>query len=135
MNTLTRQSPGLWPTRISWALQVLLAAAFLGAAGSKLAGVPMMVDLFDKIGVGQWFRYFTAVTELVGAVALLIPRFTVYGALLLAITMLCALVVHLFVIHTSPIAAVVFLVLLLGIVWLRRNELRGSALLNMAPTH
>lgn len=33
-----------------------------------------MVELFNEIGLGQWFRYLTGGLEVVGAVALLIPR-------------------------------------------------------------
>ena len=40
----------------AWTLQILLAATFLAAGGAKLAGVPMMVQTFDQLGVGQWFR-------------------------------------------------------------------------------
>jgi hypothetical protein len=39
---------------------VVVAAAFLAAAGAKLAGVPMLVDVFNQIGLGQDFRYVTA---------------------------------------------------------------------------
>jgi putative oxidoreductase len=56
-----------------WALQVGLAAMFLLAGGSKLAGASAMVALFDEIGVGQWFRYVTGLIEVVSAVALLVP--------------------------------------------------------------
>ena len=57
------------PTRRigAWALQGVLAAAFLAAGSAKLAGVPFMVELFDQIGVGQWFRVVTGVVEVVGA--------------------------------------------------------------------
>lgn len=44
-----------------WSLQVLIAAAFLMAGFAKLSGQPMMVEMFEKIGVGQWFRYFDPV--------------------------------------------------------------------------
>ena len=37
----------------AWIVQGLLAAAFLAAGGAKLAGVPMMVQIFDQIGMGQ----------------------------------------------------------------------------------
>jgi hypothetical protein len=40
-----------------WALQGLAAVAFLAAGGSKLAAAPAMVEMFAKIGAGQWFRY------------------------------------------------------------------------------
>ncbi len=39
----------------------MLAAAFLAAGGAKLAGVPAMVEMFEKVGVGQWFRIVTVV--------------------------------------------------------------------------
>ena len=40
-----------------WVTQVALAAMFFMAGGSKLAGAPAMVSLFDALGLGQWFRY------------------------------------------------------------------------------
>ena len=39
-------------TYISVGLRILLSIAFLGAGGSKLAGVEMMVMTFDQIGLG-----------------------------------------------------------------------------------
>jgi putative oxidoreductase len=90
-----------------WVLQAVLAAAFVAAGGSKLAGVPQMVALFDQIGVGQWFRYVTGLVEVLGAVALLVPRTTAYAAALLAFTMACAVVTHLAVIGGSPVPALV----------------------------
>jgi hypothetical protein len=33
----------------------------------------MMVESFDRIGLGQWFRIVTGLVEIVGAVALLVP--------------------------------------------------------------
>ena len=36
-----------------WSLQILVAAAFLMAGFAKLSGQPMMVQMFEKIGIGQ----------------------------------------------------------------------------------
>ena len=36
-----------------WILSGLVALAFLGAGGAKLAGTAAMVELFDKVGRGQ----------------------------------------------------------------------------------
>lgn len=102
-----------------WVLQALLAAAFLAAGGSKLAGVPQMVALFDQIGMGQWFRYLTGLVEVIGAVALLVPRTTAYAAGQLAITMACAAVTHLAFIGGNPVPAIV-LCALSGFVAYRR---------------
>ena len=59
---------------ISVGLRLLLSIAFLGAGGSKLAGVEMMVMTFDQIGWGQGFRYVTGAIEVIGVVLLWLPR-------------------------------------------------------------
>jgi putative oxidoreductase len=103
-----------------WILSALVALAFLGAGGSKLAGAAAMVDLFDKVGRGQWFRYFTGVLEVAGGIGLLIPRYAFYAAGLLAVVMVGAIITHLTVLGTSPAAPVVLLVLTGTIAWLRK---------------
>jgi uncharacterized membrane protein YphA (DoxX/SURF4 family) len=107
----------------AWVIQGLLAAAFLAAAGAKLAGVPMMVATFGQIGLGQWFRYLTAIVEILGAIALLTPGFAALGGLWLGFTMFVAILTHLFVLHSNPGGAVVLLALCAVLVWLRRGQL------------
>jgi putative oxidoreductase len=106
-----------------WALQGLVAAAFLAAGSAKLAGIPFMVDLFQQIGLGQWFRVVTGAVEVAGAVALLIPGLASVGALWLGGTMVGAVATHLFVLHTSPVPAIVLGLLNTAILYLRRDEL------------
>jgi putative oxidoreductase len=103
-----------------WILSGLAALAFLGAGGGKLAGAAAMVELFDKVGLGQWFRYFTGLLEVAGAIGLLISRYAFYAAILLAIVMVGAIIAHLTVLGTSPAAPVVLLVLSGTIAWLRK---------------
>src|SRR5919106_1600899 len=107
-------------------LQVGLATLFLFAGGSKLAGVPAMVAVFDAIGVGQWFRYVTGLIEVVSAVALLVPALAPFGALLLASTMLGAIATHLFIVGGSPVVPVFLLLGSLAILWARRDQLSGA---------
>ncbi len=107
----------------AWTLQGILAAAFLAAGAAKLAGVPFMVDLFAQIGIGQWFRVVTGVVEVTGAVALLVPGLASIGALWLGAIMVGAVATHLFVLHTSPVPAIVLGVLNALVVYLRRDEL------------
>lgn len=107
----------------SWTLRILLAAVFVGAGGAKLAGVPMMVDIFQQIGLGQDFRYLTGVVEVLGAAALFVPGMTVLAALWLAVTMCGALLAHLFVLPASGVPAAVLLVLSLSLAWLHRDQL------------
>lgn len=104
----------------SLGLRFVAAAAFLAAGIAKLIGVPMMVEIFSHIGLGQWFRTVTGLVEVSGAIALMIPFTAGLGALLLAITMCFAIFIHLFVIGGSPLPAIVLLLITAGITWLHR---------------
>ena len=90
-------------TIATWILRVLLAFAFGSAALAKLAGVPMMVAEFQKVGLGQWFRYFVAAVEVVGVVLVLVPRATFYGGLVLVVVCLGALAAQLGPLHGDVI--------------------------------
>ena len=103
-----------------WTLSGLVALAFLGAGGAKLAGTAVMVELFAKVGLGQWFRYFTGLLEVVGAIGLLMSRYAFYAAVLLAIVMVGAIIAHVTVLGGSPAPAVVLLVLSGIIAYLRK---------------
>ena len=103
-----------------WILSGLVALAFLGAGSAKLTGAAAMVELFDKVGRGQWFRYLTGLLEVAGAVGLLIPRYAFYAAGLLAIVMVGAIIAHVTVLGTSPTVPVVLLILSGTIAWLRK---------------
>jgi len=104
-----------------WILRILLAAAFLMAGGAKLAGAPAMVQLFAKIGIGQWFRIVTGLLEVSGAILLLVPRLTFYGASLLVIVLLGAVTAHLTVLGGNPAPPLVLLVLNGLTAWLTRS--------------
>ncbi|RWK44637.1 DoxX family protein [Mesorhizobium sp.] len=106
-------------------LRVLAAAAFLAAGGAKLAGVPMMVGIYEQIGIGQWFRTVTGVVEVAGAIGLLFPTTAGLGGLLLAVTMACAVMTHLFVIGGSAVPALVLMVITGAIAWLHRAGIAG----------
>lgn len=103
-----------------WVLQIAVAAMFVAAAVTKLAGAPMMVQEFDAIGFGPWFRYVTAVLELGGAVLLLVPALAGIGALVLAIVMVGAILAHALVLGGSAVPAIVLLAATLTIAWFRR---------------
>lgn len=107
--------------RISgWLVCILLAFVFVNVGIMKLVGKPNMVQEFSRVGLGQWFRYFTGTLELVGAAGLLIPRFSRFAALLLAGIMLGAITAHLTVLRPLPPLPVVLLFLTLTAAWLRR---------------
>ena len=103
--------------RIVWGVRILLALAF-GAAGlAKLAGVPQMVQVFEAIGFGQWFRYLTGVVEVGGALLLLVPATGFLGGLLLAVTMVFAVATHLVLIGGTPAPALVLTGLSAFVAW------------------
>jgi putative oxidoreductase len=108
-NSFSKPQAGQLATVAIWVLRVLLALAFGAAAFFKLSGAPMMVAEFGKIGLGQWFRYFTGATELVGVMLVLWPRTTFYGALVLL-----AVCVGAFVAQIGPLHGDVIHVIVLG---------------------
>ena len=103
-----------------WILSSLVALTFLAAGGSKLAGTAVMIEMFDKVGLGQWFRYFTGLLEVAGAIGLLMSRYAFYAAVLLAIVMVGAIIAHVAVLGGSPAPAVALLVLSGIIAYLRK---------------
>ena len=108
------------------AFQTVLSGAFLLAGGSKLAGAPALVALFDAIGIGQWFRYVTGAIEVVSAIALLVPALAPFGAVALVATMLGAIAAHVFVLGVSPALPAVLLLAALAVAWARRGRLLAA---------
>lgn len=93
-----------------WVLQVVLAVEFGMAGLMKLAGTSQMVEMFDDIGVGQWFRFVVGALEVAGAVGVLIPRLAWLAALGLAGVMAGAVVTTVFVLDANPVVPAVLLV-------------------------
>lgn len=110
----------------SLALRVVLTLVFVGAGSAKLLGVTMMVETFETIGWGQWFRYVTALVEIGSAALLWVPGMQVVGAGLLCITMICGALFHIFVIGPSAVPALVLAALCATVIALNRTELRAS---------
>jgi putative oxidoreductase len=113
-------------TVVLWILQILLAVVFLGAGGSKLAGAATMVQMYDVIGFGQWFRYVTGFIEVGSAILLLVPSLAALGAMLLACTMVGAIIAHYTVLHMPATGPIVLLGLAGVIAWLRLAQLRAT---------
>ena len=83
-----------------WVLQGFLALTFLYVGATKFSPRQVFwIALFAKLGLGQWFRYFTGGLEVVCAVLLLIPRMLAPAVALLTCTMAVAVLVHLFVLR------------------------------------
>ncbi|MBW3098353.1 DoxX family protein [Pseudohoeflea coraliihabitans] len=110
-------------TYISIGLRALLTLAFVAAALAKLAGVDMMVATYEQIGLGQWFRYVTAIVELAGAVLLWLPGRQVVGAGLLGATMVGAVLAHWFILGPSAVPAIILGLICAGILYIHRAQI------------
>jgi uncharacterized membrane protein YphA (DoxX/SURF4 family) len=69
-------------------VQVVVGLIVVAAGLAKLAGADMMVRQFEVIGLGQWLRPVAGLLEIIGGLALFVPRAAAYGAALLALTIL-----------------------------------------------
>lgn len=119
-DTLSAPQTSRLVTIAIWVLRILLALAFGAAAFAKLTSVPMMVAEFDKIGLGQWFRYVTGVTEVVGVALVLWPRSTFYGAFVLLAICAGAFVAQIGPLHGDVIHVIVLGALAAFTAWLTR---------------
>ncbi|MBR1143652.1 DoxX family protein [Bradyrhizobium sp. AUGA SZCCT0431] len=127
MSLAAASTPPRWKSAGLWVVRGLLALAFAGAGGAKLYGVPMLVEEFQHIGLGQWFRYLTGALELLGAILILVPSLAAFGAVLLICIMIGATVTHLFVIGGSAVPALVLLALSAIVAYAKRDQIASLA--------
>ena len=93
------EKPSVMDSVTVWVPRIAVALLFLALGASKFSSSGMWVRLFAQIGFGQWFRVFTGVLQVGGALLLLIPRVTWVGAAILSCTMLGAILTQLFILH------------------------------------
>ena len=109
-----------------WALRGGIALFFFVFGAEKFNSEPgsQWVEIFRQIGIGQWFRYFTGVVEVLGAALVLIPRTATAGLGLLACTMLSAALLWIFVLgHPgNSVICGAFLAGLVGCWYARRSR-------------
>ncbi|MBZ5759081.1 MULTISPECIES: DoxX family protein [Rhizobium] len=120
MSTTTLNSPRILTISI-WVLRVLVALMFLAAATMKLTSQPMMVAEFEQVGLGQWFRFLTGGLELIGAIAVLVPRTSILGALLLLLVDAGAFVAQIAVLHMDWVHTIVIGAVIALLIYLQRR--------------
>jgi putative oxidoreductase len=101
---------------MTWVARVAVALAFVFIGATKFNNDPngMWFKLFEQIGFGQWFRYFTGAMQVTGGLLLLTRWTLTVGAAMLACTMVGAMFVDIFVQHAVGYALVP--AVLLGII-------------------
>ena len=107
-----------------WALRIVVGGLFLVAAFMKLTGKSMMVQEFDTVGLGQWFRYATGMLELIGAIMVLVPTVSALGGCLLFLVDVGAFVAQVTVIHGDWIHTIVIGIVIGLLIYLQRQQLR-----------
>ncbi|MEM9854372.1 MAG: DoxX family protein [Pseudomonadota bacterium] len=104
------------------ALKALLTLAFGFAGFSKLTGDASMVQTFETIGWGQWFRYVAGIVEIGSVILLWVPRLQWVGAGLLVCTMGCAILFHIFVLGPTFVPALVLGILCAIVLYFHRPQ-------------
>ena len=90
---------------------------FLMSGLMKLSGNEQIVQIFDIVSGGQWFRYVTGLIECFSALLLLVPALSVIGALLLIPTMIGAIFTYLFIVGGSPAMPIGLLIATSIVAW------------------
>ncbi len=110
-----------------WFVRGGVALAFLLFGAEKFPADTMWPKFFEQVGIGQWFRYFTGIVEIGGALLLLIPWTAQFGLGILACTMATASLIWVFV-FGSPGGAVVTGAFSLGLTafWFARRGNRSG---------
>ena len=101
---------------------VLLALPMIFAGIAKLAGVAELHQSFIAMNLPKWFGYFIGAAELAAGIGLLIPRLSAWAATGLIPIMLGAVYFHLAYAVPSAIPAIIFTVLSVVAIYLRRKQ-------------
>ncbi len=110
---------------IIWVLRILIAGLFAFASFMKLSGQPMMVQEFSVVGLGDWFRIFTGIVEIVGAAAVLYPVTTAWGALLLLCVDVGAFIAQVTRIHQDWTHTIVIGAVIASLLFLTRSTIQN----------
>ena len=93
--------------------RIAIGLLFVWIGSQKFDSTGMWVRVFARIGFGQWFRYLTGTLQVAGGLLLFVPRTALVGAIVLATTMVGAVVTQLLV-FKSPLFIIP--AILLGVV-------------------
>ena len=108
-----------------WGLSLLLAVGLILAGIDRIRLTPTVVTQFDAFGYSLLFARLVGVYEILGAIALLIPRFSILAGAALTLLMIGAISTHVISGFGSTFhagRAIAFLAVIVGIrFWERRG--------------
>lgn len=109
-------------TKSTMIVSIILALVFLASGFTKLAGMEMHVQGFDRWGYPIWFMYVTGLLEVLGAGLLIVPAVRFFGGLLLGCVMVGAIGTHLMHGEITMAGAPTLLgILLAWVIWKTRG--------------
>ena len=80
---------------LGWAAVWLTAIFFLQNGVQKMVETERMIEMFQELGLKDWMRIAVGCAEVIGALGLLWPRFTLAAAIGLAVLMIGAVTIEL----------------------------------------
>jgi len=111
-----------------WLLRLSVAFVFLYAALLKVRGNERMIEEFELLGLGQWFRYAVALIEALGSILLLMPILSWLGVIILIFVDAGALVAQLMVLHNNVVHIFIIAAFLVAVSYLQRASREGGRL-------
>jgi uncharacterized membrane protein YphA (DoxX/SURF4 family) len=120
--TILETERGWTKQLVRWLPRLAVALLFFFVGKSKFGAHSSWVKTFEQIGFGQWLRYATGSIQMVGAIAVLIPRTFLLGIAILACTMLGAMVTWIFLLG-MPFNAIFPGALLAGLIIVAAEDL------------
>ncbi|HEV8210211.1 MAG TPA: DoxX family protein [Vicinamibacterales bacterium] len=121
---LVEEKRGAIDVFTAWLPRLALVFAFVVIGATKFGNDRgEWYRIFELIGLGQWFRYFTGAVQVSGALMMLTPWTRTAGAFLLACTMIGAIIVDIFVAHAVGFAfAPLVLLCIIAATWFAGRE-------------
>ena len=96
---------------------IAVGILFIFIGYGKFASRGVWVQIFEQIGLGQWFRIVTGIVQVTGGV-LIVPRRTrTVGAGLLACTMIGAAIVDIAIMGSPVVVVPLLLLFVIATVW------------------
>ncbi|HET6959381.1 MAG TPA: DoxX family protein [Vicinamibacterales bacterium] len=116
LRLVAEETRGAGDVLAAWLPRVAVALIFLSVGWEKFSEHGPWIRIFARIGLGDWFRYFTGTMQVGGALLLFVPRLVRLGAAVLACTMIGAIVTNIFILN-SGLSAIIPSALLAAIVF------------------